>query len=401
MTDPLGGSQILPYLAELAGRGHSIDLISFEKPGIAEAQWADVSARCASAGIAWHPMAYHKHPPILSTVRDIVAMKRKAGALSAVKPYDIVHCRSYIAAVVGVAMKARFGTRFLFDMRGYWADEKVEGGSWPLGNPLFRAVYRHFKRLETDFLQNADATVSLTRTARDELMARSAGKRPLQRVEVIPCCVDFDHFAELDDEQRGAARRLLGIEPDALVLGYLGSLGGNYMLDEMLRFFAAVRDRRPGARFLFVTRNDPAEIRRAAAKLDIGAGELIIRSAQREEVPGLIGIADLGVAFKQPTFSAKACSPTKLGEMLALGIPMVVNAGVGDVEQVIADTGAGVMVDRFDRTALDAAADAVLALNLNPSDTRAGARRWFALEDGVAAYDAIYRSLNPAEAIDA
>ncbi|MDQ3145319.1 MAG: glycosyltransferase, partial [Pseudomonadota bacterium] len=195
MTDPLGGSQVLPYLAGLAALGHSIDLISCEKPGIADRQWDEVRARCASGGIAWHPIAYHKRPPVVSTVWDMAAMKRKAWVLAAAGQFDVVHCRSYIAAIVGLAMKARFGTRFLFDMRGFWADEKVEGGSWPQSNPLFRAVYRHFKRRETDFLQGADVTVSLTRTARDELLTRPAAGRPPQRIEVIPCCVDFDHFA--------------------------------------------------------------------------------------------------------------------------------------------------------------------------------------------------------------
>ena len=78
---------------------------------------------------------------------------------------------------------------------------------------------------------------------------------------------------------------------------------------------------------------------------------------------------------------------------MALGIPVVVHAGVGDVDQIVADTGAGIVVHGFDQAILMAAVDDLFALNSSAADIRAGARRWFDLEKGVGAYDSIYRSL--------
>lgn len=397
MTDPLGASQVLPYLRGLAGRGHCITLVSFEKPGRPEEEWGQVRVLCREAGIRWHPLRYHKWPPVLSTMVDVAVMKRKARSLHHRHRFEIVHCRSYIAALAGLWMKRRYGIRFLFDMRGFWAEERVEGGRWNPSNPLFAAVYRFFKRCEAQFLAEADAIVSLTRNARDEMATRPMGQRPSGLVEVIPCCVDFDHFSAPDAEQKRAARAKLGIAADRPVLGYVGSLGGNYMLDEMLSLFLAYRERHPGALFLFVTHHPPGDIHRAAGRLGIGANEILVRPASRDEVPRFTAAADVGVAFKQPSFSAKACSPTKLGELMALGIPVIANAGVGDVAEILADTGAGVVVDRFDRQSLSAAVDAAIPLAGDPDQIRAGARRWFALEDGIEAYDRLYRALCPAE----
>ena len=109
-------------------------------------------------------------------------------------------------------------------------------------------------------------------------------------------------------------------------------------------------------------------------------------------MPVLLGAADIGIAFKQNSFAQTACSPTKLGEMMAMGIPVIVNRGVGDVDSVIDDTGAGVVVDRFDRQAMVEAVEAAEHPSWTRDRIRAGAERWFRLERGVAAYDSLYRS---------
>lgn len=393
LADPLGGSQVLPYLTGLSKRGHEISIISFEKAEAGPRALERARGQCAEHGIDWHPLRYHKQPPILSTVWDVAAMRVAAAQLHRKKRFELVHCRSYLPALAGLSLKRRHAVRFLFDMRGYWPDEKVEGGRWNMGNPLFRAVYDYFKRQERQFFAGADAIVSLTSSAREEMLARPDGQRPSVEPQVIPCCVDFGHFALPSDDRRNAARSKLGIPPGASVLCYLGSLGGNYWLDEMLRFYLAYRERLPGSRFLFVTREPEPMIVEMAGRLGISRHELLVRSADRDEVPELVSAANHGIAFKRATHAEKACSPTKLGEMMALGIPVVVNAGVGDVDEVIADIGGGVVVGGFDHASLMAATERLIALDTSAGEIRAGAERWFDLDKGVAAYDSIYRLL--------
>lgn len=393
LSDPLGGSQILPYLIGLSKLHHEISVISFEKGAVTEPALNWLSRQCAEQGIDWHPMRYHKHPPVLSTAWDVAAMRVAADRLHRRKAFDLVHCRSYVPALAGLDLKRRHGVRFLFDMRGFWPDERVEGGRWNLRNPLFRAVYRYFKRKERYFLAEADAIVSLTRAARYDMLALPSDRRPTVDPQVIPCCVDLSLFDLPGEDRRQAVRAALGIAPDAPVLCYLGSLGGNYLLEEMLRFFVAYRGRMPGSRFLFVTREPAGLIVETAAKLGIASEELIVRSVGRSEVPALVSAADHGVGFKRATHAEKACSPTKLGEMMALGIPVAVNAGIGDVEAIIADTAAGTVVDGFDRQSMEKGVDRLIGLGASVAEIRAGAQRWFDLEKGISAYDSIYRSL--------
>ena len=162
LTDPLGRSQILPYLAGLAAARPPDHHPQLREAGADGQGRARIRQRCEDAGIGWHPLKYHKQPPVLSSAYDAAALQRAAIRLHRASASIVVHCRSYIPARAGLALKRRFGTRFLFDMRGFWPDEKVEGDNWNLSNPVYAAVYRYFKRLESRLLRCADHIVSLT-----------------------------------------------------------------------------------------------------------------------------------------------------------------------------------------------------------------------------------------------
>lgn len=393
LTDPLGGSQILPYLRGLAGRGHRIEIVSCEKPGRLENGRAAVEQACREAGIAWHPLAYHKRPPILSTLYDLDRLKRKVLQLDARDRFDIVHCRSYVPAMAGLALKRRRATKFLFDMRGFWADERVEGGLWPQTSAVFRAVYRRVKRLEAELLREADHVISLTDAGKRALLTWPVFQGRQPRITVIPCCVDFGHFPIPGEADRAAARARLGIGEAVPVAAYLGSIGTWYMLDEMLDFFRRYRAAHPDARFLFVTQDDPEPIRQEARRRGVPEDALTIAPASRDEVPRLMAAADIGLFFIKPVFSKTASSPTKMGEMLALGLPIMTNGPVGDVEAIVDATGTGAVVTRYDDRAYDEAITAVEAIRLPREEIRARAFPWFDAGMGIERYDAVYREL--------
>jgi glycosyltransferase involved in cell wall biosynthesis len=398
LTDPLGQSQVLPYLTGLSKRGHQITILSCEKRAAMDREGNVIRKLCAEAGLDWVPLPYHKRPPVMSSVFDLTILRRSAVRLHRSKAFTLVHCRSYIPAAAGLALKQRFGVPLLFDMRGFWPEEKTEGGSWDLRNRLFRLVYRYFKRLEKRLLSEADAIVTLTEAGKAELLRRRELRGREDRIEVIPCCVDVDHFVMADKNTRAIMRAELSIPEEARVLAYLGSLGGNYMTGEMLDLFHVYRERHPGARFLFVTREDPTVIRAEARRRDVSAEEVVIRSAGRNEVPRLLAAADLGIAFKQPSFSALGCSPTKMGEMLAVGLPVVANAGVGDVAEVLSNTSGGVAVTAFCEAEYVRALEKIDGLG-TADERRRAAFDWFDVSLGIGRYDRIYARLstsNPA-----
>ncbi len=376
LTDPLGQSQILPYLAGL--RGYDISIISFEKPARYHRDGASMAQFCSQKGLDWHPMTYHKHPPVFSTLFDLWNLRRRVLDLHAMHNFKIVHCRSYITSLVGLMMKRKFGSRFIFDMRGFWADERVEGGLWNLSSPVYRQIYNYFKRREKEFFKEADVVVSLTESAKEFIRSNSLA----DQVSVIPCCVDAELFdpATISLERTSLIRRELKIDNKAFVLLYLGSLGTWYLFDEMVALFRAIKARRPDAKFLIVSPD------RRSVEPDISSDTVVVTVA-RNDVPSYIKTCDASVLFIKPTFSKSASSATKLAEVLAMGVPVITNKGWGDVERYKVT---GLMVS--DLQDLDASARLILATR-PLLEIRQRAIEEFSLDRGIAEYQRIYAKL--------
>ena len=391
MTDPLGRSQVLPYMTGLAALGHRIRIVSLEKADAYDRDAWAVDEICREAGLEWHPLPYRTRPPIVSTLLNLRALRRAAERLLRQRPADFSHCRSDLPGSVGLKLKRRLGLPLLYDMRAFWPDERAEGGQWDQSKRLYRTMFRYFKKRQRELLTEADEVVTLSDAGRRAVLDMDVRDAGLP-ITVIPCCADFGLFAPLTADRRAAARAELGIGGAAPLLVHVGSIGSNCLLGEMLDFFALYRERHPEAQFLFVAPAGEQIIRAGASKRGV-EGAVHVRSAGREEVPRWIGAADLGIMFVRPVWSKKAASPTKLGEMLAAGLPVVANSGVGDVAEIVRETCAGVVVDQFDADAYRAAIEALNGMHSSAEEIRTAGRRWFDLAMGIERYDAIYRRL--------
>jgi len=388
LLEPLGFSQVFRYLRGLA-TDYRISIISYEK---AE-DWADVPRRrklavmVREAGIRWTALRYHRQPTVPATAYDLAAGFVTAAALVHRHQIRLIHARSYVPALIALALQRLTGARFLFDMRGFWADERVESGIWPAGSRL----YRRAKWCERRFLEHADAVVSLTQAGADALAHSPAFPVHPARITVIPTCTDLEAFAP-----RPWVRAIGDAKQRAFTLGYVGNAGLWYMFDVALRCFAALLEVRPDARFLILNRGQHDQIRRCLAAHGLPAARVTIKAVDPAAVPGEIAQMDAGVFFIRPTFSKLASAPTKLGEFLGCGIPCLANAGVGDVEAILEGEGVGVVLRRLDEEEIQAGVRRLLALAAAPDMAdrcRAAAERHFDLTRGVAAYRQLYAEL--------
>jgi glycosyltransferase involved in cell wall biosynthesis len=390
MTDPLGQSQVLPYLIHLKKSHPQITILSAEKPERYAEGKENIAAIMNRHGITWIPLVYHKQPPLFSTYYDSWKLKKKATTICSATPH-IVHCRSYIAGLIGLHLKHKFNVNFIFDMRGFWADERIEGGIWPKNHWLFSKVYRYFKRKEQAFFKHADTVISLTHQGK-HVLNKTFGVDQ-SKISVVPCCVDTHTFLpeKIDVAIVASLKKQLGIQQNDFVVGYLGSIGTWYLLEEMMQFFAQLKQRKNNARFLFITTESAATIYLEAQKAGLNSNDIIITKSERGDVPLHLSLCHLGLFFIKPVFSKIASSPTKMGEMLSMGLPVICNTGVGDVEQIVNEGGCGLAIDSFTPEAYKKAIDEIdVLLKTNPEQIRAAADRYFNLEEGVEQYRLAY-----------
>jgi glycosyltransferase involved in cell wall biosynthesis len=393
MTDPLGQSQVLPYLKGLTAEGFKFHIISFEKEERFEPHRVHIQSICDESGIVWHPLNYTKKPPLLSTIYDVVRMHRLAYKLHKQNNFSIVHCRSYLSAMVGMAMKRKFGVKFIFDMRGFWADERIEGGIWSLKNPVLKVVYNYFKRKEIQYFQQADHIISLTYNGKEEIESWDSLKSSELKIEVIPCCVDLDLFdpESIDFEEVKSLRGILGYSDEDFILGYVGSIGTWYMLSEMLEYFHFLSQSNRLAKMLFVSGENHETILELARQKKIDTSKIKVVSCLHKEVPLYVSLFSKSIFFIRPTFSKKASSPTKQGEIMAMGIPLVCNAGVGDTDFIVKKYRSGSVIDELnDENYLTNVHSEII---YSIADIQFGAKDFFSLKQGISRYLKVYQTV--------
>ena len=393
MTDPLGQSQVIPYLIGLTKNGYAFTLISCEKEENYVQHKSKIQSILDKNNITWQPISYTKKPPVLSTIYDVIRIKELAIQLHKKYNFSIVHCRSYIAALVGLQLKKKFKLKFVFDMRGLWADERVDGKLWNLKNPVYISVYNYFKRKEKQFLEGADYTISLTNNAKNEILSWKNINKSFVKIEVIPCCVDLNLFDKnkLTADKIQSYKDELKIVKDDFIVLYLGSIGTWYMLDEMMEFFSVLKQKNERVKFLFVTKDEHARILQTSEKYNI-RDSIIIRPGTREEIPYLISISNYSIFFILPSYSKKASSPTKQGEIMAMGIPVICNTNVGDTDKIVNDYDSGIIIKDFSVSSYQNAIDK-MASEFDTQKIMEGAKDYFSLESGVEKYAAIYHAV--------
>ncbi len=117
--DPLGASQIVPYVEGLAATGVTMTLITFEKrerwqrAGRREA----MRRRLAQRGVTWRPVAYHKRPRLAVTLWDVLIGSRVGALESRRSTAAVVHSRGDVAMVMARWAIGAPRARLLYDVR--------------------------------------------------------------------------------------------------------------------------------------------------------------------------------------------------------------------------------------------------------------------------------------------
>jgi glycosyltransferase involved in cell wall biosynthesis len=396
LREPLVQTQVIPYLRQIAEDGVDVSLLTFEPQF--RASWTRESiresrAKLAEMKITWYARAYHKRPTLPATVYDILRGGIFAAWLARRKGINILHARGHVPAAMATLAKTLAPVRILFDIRGFMPEEYTDGGMWPPGGLLYRMT----KAVERRLFGASDAFVVLTRKASDLLFRghqeTDAKGRP---VAVIPCCVDLERFGVRDLPTRNSIRRDLGVEKRT-VLVYAGSVGTWYLAQEMVDFFAVLRQRDSSAFFLVISQSPPELMGARFLTRGIREDDFRIIRVTPEEVPGYLCASDLAISFIRACYSKQSSSPTKIAEYLASGLPIVCNAGVGDIDEVIGGNRVGSVVDDLSIDGYNSALNRLLDLMSDeqlPGRCRQTAVREFDLVTvGGASYRRLYRRL--------
>ncbi len=386
ILEPLGKSQVVSYLNKLSKK-HEIILISYEKKEdlkndkLFKSMYKDLK----KSGICWHALTYHKSPTALATLYDITVGALFGLYLVVKNDVQIIHARSYVPSVMALVVKKIHRVGFIFDMRGFWADERVDGNLWKKNSN----IYKVSKWFEKKFLLNADVVISLTHSAIEEMNKFPYLKNKKPKFEVITTCTDLELFGSKTLTNDSSNR------DSEFILGYVGSVGVWYLFEEALLFYKTLKETIPNARLCIINKGGHDYINDCLHRMKIDKDLVTVETKDSLGVSAAMKLMSAGVFIIKPVFSKKASAPTKMGEFLGCGVPCVINNGIGDSADIIKNENVGVVLNAFDRNEMYKGVKELIKLVNDPDIVKRcvnAAKVHFSLDDGVKSYDKVYNS---------
>ncbi|EGF29411.1 glycosyltransferase [Rhodopirellula baltica WH47] len=374
---------MLSYLRGLSTQ-HRITVISFEKPE----DWTnseavqEVHSDCAKHGIRWLPQRFQYRPKVVAPAWCMLSFLwlclreiRRGNA-------DLIHARSYIPAAVAMTAGRLTGTPFIFDMRALWPEELITAGRLKRDSWLHRGIVW----AERTCLKHASGVVSLTDAAVEHLLKTYPEDLLDQNIVVIPTCADLDRFIPPSERHSGPP-----------IYSCIGTVLSGWFRTQWLKdFFAVVAEQDPTAKFEIVTRDDPQQVRLAIDPNGLLNERLAVFSRAPHEMPATLQRHIASIMFFTQGLSKLGSSPTRMGEILGCGIPVVANDGVGDVASIVRKHDVGVLVADESIATMRIAQQHLVDLLGQPelpARCRTAAEEVFSLKVGTDRYLDLYSSI--------
>ncbi len=391
LSDPLGQSQILPYIIALAQNGYSITVLSCEKPTALRKEKEGIEQKFEDIPVEWKYIEYHTDGGSFSRYNYIKQLATMAEQVCNSKAISLTHCRSYLSALIGIRLKRKRNIPFLFDMRGFWADERVDGGIWKKSNPLHLFFYKYFKRKEKQFITESDQIVSLTESAVNEMQNNFPSLDLRKKTNVIPCCTNLDNF---DRSHVKKAELPKGISENDLLLIYTGSIGTWYYTKEMIDCILVWKEFIPNIKLLILSK-DQEELKNVLQNYSGEQRKIVVStSASYNNVPSYLALAKAAIYFIKPVYSKMASCPTKMAECWAMDLPIITNKDIGDNDLYFNKLKGGILLSDFTRQEYERAAKVFLELQTTNLNCRSIAKDYFDNRKAAKTYLDIYHTLS-------
>jgi len=372
-------SQGLPYMRGLSKKGIRYSLLTFET-----SKSKINSQRCIfefGRLLRWQHLTYHNKPRMVATIFDITLGILTVAHTIIKDKIEVIHARGFIPALIAFIPAKIFKVKLFFDTRGLLADKYVCGGLLNRNS----LVYKVMRHCEDFLLKNSEIFAVETKSHAEVI--RNVQSDLTSRMHIIPCCVDTSKF---DYRLYKSSLR------HEFKLVYLGQVGTWYLLDKMLDFFKIISQEFPQAHFTFISESDPNAFYFAANRIGINKSKIMVKQADIKDIPNLLAATNIGIFFMNP-YKRYNTFPIKFGEYLASGLPVIVNSGIGDCDEIIRKENVGVIIKDFSAAEYQKSIDA-LRLLLREGEglkkrCRLAAEKYCSLAKGIESYWSIYKDL--------
>ena len=340
-------SYTLPYvrlMLKVMPEGSRVTLLTLEKADypVNEDEQVKIRKELHEEGIHWLDSPYIPFSPkaLLGWIFLFNRLKKWC------RKEKVTHLHAWCtpAGGAGYVLKRLTGLPLTIDSYEPHAESMVENGTWTKSSPAYKILFY----LEKQQSRKASHFIGLTKGMRKYAKSRY-GVEPSSYF-VKPAAVDLDRF-DPKEAQDEALRKELGLE-EKLVGVYAGKLGGIYLTKETFEIFHAAW-KHWGDRFraLLLTDADPAMIKQYSREMGLPEGVVIDRHVPFADIHRYMGLADFAINPVKPVPSKRYCTSIKDGEYWAMGLPVVIPAGISDDSDIIRERKIGAVLETLEPSA--------------------------------------------------
>lgn len=280
---------------------------------------------------------------------------------------DVIIGRGAMAGALAYLTSQRIGKPFYVESFEPHADYMLESGVWSRYDPRF--IFQRF--WEGKEKKHARGLMPVAENYRRQLQRE--GLRA-DKIVTVPCPVNLEAFVP-DAAAGQAMRQRLGFAADAVVGIYVGKFGDIYYDAEAFDLFRAAADYfGPTFRLVVLTPNPAADVTAKLRRVGLSDEHFFVTKAPHHEVPAYLSAANFAFAPIKPADCRQYCSPVKVGEYWASGLPVLLTEGVGDDSDIIKAEGGGAIFN-LDRPESVPTALAEIARQIDQPDYRTPIRQ--------------------------
>lgn len=266
---------------------------------------------------------------VLSVLSQFLA-RAVIWSLTRARRFDAVQAEAAIAAVFARNAKVR---HFVVDFHGDTVAEQEL-----LGSPHWKV--EQMRLADQIALARANAFLAASEPLRRLMNTRRPGCDLPSAA--APCGVDLQRFVDALS-WRDPTRRRLNIE-NRLVCCYMGGLDSWQCVAETVDLVARLRRILPRLFFLLLTPDPTTHLSGQLAEIGEPTKDYEILALRRDEIPQVLPAVDIGFLLRRKSPVNAVSSPTKCGEYLAAGVPVVTTVHAGDAATVIPEGRCGCLL---------------------------------------------------------
>jgi len=334
VLEPLGQSQILEYIYNNS-RYYSFYLISFEKKNNLKniSKLNKLKNKISKYDINWIYLNYSNKKHIHKVIYNFLKAQLIITNLILFKKIKIIHIRSYIPGIILLPIISLVKIILIFDIRGFLPLEKIERLNWKKNS--YKILLLQF--IENYLMKKSTKIITLTNQSKNIIIDKFNIKE--NNISTIPTCANTNLF-KIDKS----------INKKNLKLCFLGSLNFAYDFEKIIKFYKKFIIEFPDIKIDFLINDKNYFIKKLLLKNNFEESKINIKFIEHKNIPKILNNYQFGIFFLKKNESIKASFPTKIGEYLSSGLPIICNDFNDDVTSIVKDNNLGFILknDHFD-----------------------------------------------------